>query len=173
MFVKGIRIANDYLRFLRKNSMSRVDNITLKIILLITIIIVFFRTMSVKRTRELKEFVEKFLKDEALSNLLSDVSAKDVFEKNEMSEKASDEQKLEVSNEAKSFEESEKRRELKLDEKTRDYIIRTVSKRHYQSVKKKLEKMGYTNVRIQKVRSLIIIETNEGKTVLTINENTP
>jgi len=148
--------------------MSKVDDITLKIILLITIIVVFFRTMSIKRTRELKEFVEKFLQDEALSNLLPDASAKDVFEKNERSERANDTQKLEVSN-AKSFEESEKRRELKLDEKTKDYIVRTVSKRHYQSVKKKLEKMGYTNVRIQKVRSLIIIEANEGKAVLTIN----
>jgi len=46
--------------------MSRVDNITLKIILLIVIIIVFFRTMSVKKTRELKEFLNKILQRYAI-----------------------------------------------------------------------------------------------------------
>jgi len=134
--------------------MSRVDNITLKIILLIVILIVFFRTMSVRKTRELKEFLNKILQSD-LSELFEQK------EENKNNEKSEQRQSLVEANE----------RVLKLDEETKNYIIRTILKRNYQRVRERLERMGYTNVRIQKVRSLIIIEANEGKTVLTISES--
>jgi len=128
--------------------MSKVDNITLKIILLIVILIVFFRTMSIRKTRELKEFLNKILQSELFEQKVFDGNSEQTL-----------------------VEKSE--RVLRLDGETKDYIIRTILKRNYQRVREKLEKMGYTNVRIQKVRSLIIIEANEGKAVLTINENAP
>ncbi|MGC9069645.1 MAG: hypothetical protein ACP5IZ_11860, partial [Thermoprotei archaeon] len=54
---------------------------------------------------------------------------------------------------------------------TREYIIRAVVTRNYRNAKRRLEKMNYTNVRIQKIRELIIITTDQGKEVLTIRKN--
>jgi hypothetical protein len=126
---------------------KKVDGLTLRIILLIVVLIVFFRTGSVKRVRELRKLINDFLGEVSQQN-------ESVVRENESVVK-----------------DNEGSVGLGLDEKTREYIIRAVVTRNYRNAKRRLEKMNYTNVRIQKIRELIIITTDQGKEVLTIRKN--
>jgi hypothetical protein len=63
---------------------------------------------------------------------------------------------------------SEEKSLLMLDDALKAKIIKHVKNRHYMLAKRLLERAGYTNVSIKRVRNMILIETDQGRTVLTI-----
>jgi len=184
--------------------MAKSDDFMLRILLAIIVLVVFMRTLSVKRAKEFKKTYNEVMhilsenvshsseeksqdneaqamqrsgevrtlqgsekssqdsKKEAQKSISDEKSSQKIHNKtSESSEKVShDSEKNSHSSEEKSL--------LTLDDALKVNIIRHVKNRHYMLAKRLLEHAGYTNISIKRVRNMILIETDQGRTVLTI-----
>jgi hypothetical protein len=134
--------------------MKEDESLTLRIILIFIIIIIFLKTRSIKKTRELES---------ALNELLLNKLVVEKFDRKAGRESIAVEKVDRISG----VDQVERVGRLRIDDGTRDYIVRMVLRRNYSKPKRRLEELGYTNVRIRKRMNLIIIETDQGKEILT------
>jgi preprotein translocase subunit SecD len=59
---------------------------------------------------------------------------------------------------------------LSLSDEVREYIVRMVTKRNYSKPRRRLESLGYRNVRIMKRRDKIIVEADGGREIIKVGK---
>jgi hypothetical protein len=59
---------------------------------------------------------------------------------------------------------------LSLSDDVREYVVKMVTKRNYSKPRRKLENLGYRNVKIMKRRDKIIVEANEGREIIYVGK---
>ncbi|MGB9694239.1 MAG: hypothetical protein ACP5IZ_07370 [Thermoprotei archaeon] len=118
-----------------------------KIILYIILVMIAILTLNIRNAREIKKFVESILQEQ---------NTKRSYEPLNDDTKKSYE--IEVNDTRKSY----------FSEEQKAFIRKCVLSRNYNYAKRKLERLGFKNVRIRKVREIIIVEFDGGKEVITI-----
>jgi len=159
--------------------MAKSDDFMLRILLAIIVLVVFMRTLSVKRAREFKRTYNEVMRilSENVSQNSESQEAQQSSKKEASSKKASNESDEERSQSSKkvlhdSYKKSQSSNGvafLTLDDALKSKIVKNLKYKHYNLTRKLLERAGYTNVSIRKVRNMILIETDQGRTVLTMD----
>jgi hypothetical protein len=165
--------------------MAKSDDFMLRILLAIIVLVVFMRTLSVKRAREFKrtynevmqilsENVSQNNKKASNKNVSSEEKSQEAQQSSKKSSNMSGEEKSRSSKEATydSYKKSQSSNGvafLTLDDELKAKIVKNLKYKHYMLARKMLERAGYTNVSIKRVRNMILIETDQGRTVLTID----
>jgi hypothetical protein len=143
------------------------------------------RTLSVKRAREFKKTYNEVMRilSENVSQSSKKASNKNVSseeksqEAQQSSKKSSNENIEERSQSSKkvshdSYKKSQSSNGvafLTLDDELKAKIVKNLKYKHYALTRRLLERAGYTNISIKKVRNMILIETDQGRTVITID----
>jgi F0F1-type ATP synthase membrane subunit b/b' len=173
--------------------MAKSDDFMLRILLAIIVLVVFMRTLSVKRAREFKRTYNEVMqilsenvsqnskkasnKNESNEEKLQEAqqsSKKEASSKKSSNENMSDEERSQSSKKVlhNSYKKSQSSKEvafLTLDDELKAKIVKNLKYKHYALTRRLLERAGYTNVIIKKVRNMILIETDQGRTVLMID----
>jgi preprotein translocase subunit SecF len=173
--------------------MAKSDDFMLRILLAIIVLVVFMRTLSVKRAKEFKktynevmqilsENVSQNNKKASNKNVSSEEKSQEaqqsskkeayISSKKSSNENMSDEKELQSSKKVGSYKKSQSSNGvafLTLDDELKAKIVKNLKYKHYMLARKMLERAGYTNVSIKRVRDMILIETDQGRTVLTID----
>jgi translation elongation factor EF-Ts len=167
--------------------MAKSDDFMLRILLAIIVLVVFMRTLSVKRAREFKktynevmqilsENVSQNNKKASNKNVSSEEKSQEAQQssKKALNENMSDEERSQNSKKVShdSYKKSQSSNGvafLTLDDELKAKIVKNLKYKHYALTRRLLERAGYTNVIIKKVRNMILIETDQGRTVLTID----
>jgi hypothetical protein len=133
----------------------------------------------VKRAKEFKKTyneVIRILSEQSSKEKSQEEVSKEIMESSKKSsnENMSDEKELQSSKKVShdSYKKSQSSNGvafLTLDDELKAKIVKNLKYKHYMLARKMLERTGYTNVSIKRVRNVILIETDQGRTVLTID----
>ena len=163
------------------------SDLTLKIIVMLIMIVFMVRTHSLSRAREMRNIVEEAIK--MMTPLGVDVGkgeGRKIRGKVEVGGKE-DEDKVEKGRRVrrrvekveeveglggKVEEEVEKKVEssLSLSDEVKEYVARMVLKRNYSKPRKRLESLGYRDVRIMKRKDKIIVEADGGREIIDVGK---
>jgi hypothetical protein len=143
------------------------------------------RTLSVKRAREFKRTYNEVMRilsenvsqsSKKASNVSSEEKLQEahISSKKALNENMSDEERSQSSKKVShdSYKKSQSSNGvafLTLDDELKAKIVKNLKYKHYALTRRLLERAGYTNVIIKKVRNMILIETDQGRTVLMID----
>ena len=145
------------------------SELTLKIIVMLIMIVLIVRTHSLRRAREVKSIMEEAVRMMTLGGVEKEVEKgrrvrRRVKEKVEKFENKVEEVEK-IKGKVEKVEGS-----LHLSDDVREYVVRMVTKRNYSKPRKRLENLGYRNVRIMKRRDRIIVEANEGREIIYVGK---
>jgi len=163
--------------------MAKSDDFMLRILLAIIVLVVFMRTLSVKRAREFKRTYNEVMRilsenvsqsSKKASNVSSEEKLQEAHQSSKKASNESDEERSQSSKKVlhNSYKKSQSSKEvafLTLDDELKAKIVKNLKYKHYALTRRLLERAGYTNVIIKKVRNMILIETDQGRTVLMID----
>jgi len=125
-----------------------------KIILYILLVMATILTFNIKSAREIKKFVESILQENDTKKSY-EMAFHESYNTRKSYEPTSDAMK-------KSY----------LTEEQKTFVRKYVSSRNYNYAKRKLGQLGFKNVRIHKVREIIIIEFEGRKEVIPMTPST-
>jgi hypothetical protein len=148
---------------------------------MLIMIVLIVRTHSLRRAREVKRIMEEAIK--TITPLGVDVEKEEDRKIRGKVEKGRRTRRIEKVEEAEGLgRKVEKIKEkvedkvekvegsLSLSDEVKEYVARMVIKRNYSKPRKKLESLGYTNVRIMKRRDKIIVEADEGREIIDVGK---
>jgi len=145
-----------------------------KIILYILLVMIAILTFNIKNAREIKKFVESILQENDTKKSY-EMAFHESYTTRKSYERTSDDTKKSYGETAphenhdtkKSYENAgDSTKKSYLTEEQKAFVRKYVSSRNYNYAKRKLEQLGFKNVRIHKVREIIIIEFEGGKEVI-------
>ena len=154
-----------------RKSTNGLSDLTLKVIVMLIMIVLIVRTHSLSRAREIKNIME-----EAVMMMTLGEVGKEDEDKVEKGRRVRRRVEEEVEKFGNKVEEVERKVEdkvegsLSLSDEVKEYIVKMVTKRNYSKPRKKLENLGYTNVRIMKRRDKIIVEADGGREIIDVGK---
>jgi len=136
-----------------------------KIILYILLVMIAILTFNIRNAREIKKFVESILQENDTKKSY-EMAFHESYNTRKSYERTSDDTKKSYENASHSTTKSY------LTEEQKAFVRKYVSSRNYNYAKRKLEQLGFKNVRIHKIREIIIIEFEGGKEVIPMTPST-
>jgi hypothetical protein len=177
-------------RIKKSNGLS---DLTLKVIVMLIMIVLIVRTHSLSRAREVKSIMEEAVRMMSpLGEVEKEVEGRKIrgkaggredegkvekgrrtrrVEKVEVEGLGGKVEKIKGKVEGKVEDKVEKvEGSLHLSDDVREYVARMVIKRNYSKPRRKLESLGYGNVRIMKRRDKIIVEADGGREIIYVGK---
>jgi hypothetical protein len=174
---------------IRKSTPNGLSDLTLKVIVMLIMIVFMVRTHSLRKAKEMKEVMEEAVRmitpsgevEKEGRKIRVEVGGREDEGKVEKGRRTRrierrDGEKVEKVEEVeelgKRVEDKVEKVEgsLSLSDEVREYVARMVIKRNYSKPRRKLESLGYGNVRIMKRRDKIIVEADEGREIIDVGK---
>jgi preprotein translocase subunit SecD len=153
------------------------SDLTLKVIVMLIMIVFMVRTHSLRKAREVKNIVEEAVR--MMTPLGVDVGKGEdrkirVEDGGKVEKGRRTRRKIEekVEGVERKVEDKVEKVEgsLSLSDDVREYIVRMVTKRNYSKPRRRLENLGYRDVKIMKRRDKIIVEADGGREIIDVGK---
>jgi len=174
-----------------RKSTNGLSDLTLRIIVMLIMIVLIVRTHSLRKAREVKSIMEEAVKMITPLGEVEKEEGREIRGKVEAGGKEDEGkvekgrrtgrkiEKVEVEGLRGKVEKVEGKVEdkvekvessLSLSDEVKEYVARMVIKRNYSKPRRRLESLGYRNVKIMKRRDKIIVEADGGREIIYVGK---